>query len=568
MRRLFCAALLAACAAAAPPFPLRMASGERDLARYRENGANVAALSPGGGGLTQLATYAEVAPHAMPPGHPLRAEIERRRSEFREQIRQASRLGLAICISTDEIQIPTPVFDALRSSITRTDDPRRVDLEKEEFWKIYRAKYREVLREFPEIAYVQVRTGENYSHLLNGYTGLLIAERDFSPTRSETYIRNMQRLIDETRRIVVDEFHRKLIWRTWDLGNYGFHASPTVYDRVFSGIRRREGLIVSIKYTHTDFWRYNDFNPNIDSRGLDQIVEFQCAREYEGKGAFPDYVGEEHAAAMRYIRQRGAVGVAIWHFGGGWGGPHLQNDRWVRLNIYATSRLAQDPDLSPRRLAEEWAAQEFGAKAARRVADMLLLSDDCVLAFNYIAPYARRHEGWLPNRNILRDDIIRGEKQLGGEGGLRLLYADSKDALDEACAEKRKAVELAARILSTFDAARKDIVAERGEQTFTEARNSLVYLHSLATLMSHYVQGMFRYYQWKDTGAESSRRAAREQLELWRKAWASYRAEIPRLPGTASLYRSQNNQRPDSTEGAMESTCEAARKDLAPEAAK
>lgn len=546
--------------AAESPFPLRMASGETNLARYREAGANVVALGTGTG-LTQLATYAEVAPTALPVGHPLRTEIEQRRAEFRAQVREAARLGLAVCIGTDEIQIPTPVFDALRSSITRADDPRRVDLEKEEFWKIYRAKYREVLRAFPEIAYVQVRTGENYSHLFNGYTGLLIAEKDFSPTRSDAYVRNMQRLIDETRRIVVDEFHRKLIWRSWDLGNFGFHANPAVYDRVFSGIRNREGLIVSIKYTHTDFWRYNDFNPNIGRGGLDQIVEFQCAREYEGKGAFPNYVGEEHAAAMRYIRERGAIGVSVWHFGGGWGGPHLKNDRWVRLNIYATSRLAQNPDLSPLCLAEEWAAKEFGVKAARRVADMLMLSDDCVLAFNYIAPYARRHEGWLPNRNILRDDIIRGEKQLGGEGGLRLLYEGSKDAIDEACAEKRRAVELAARMLSMFEAARDDIVAGRGNQTYREARNSLVYLHSLATVVSHYIQGMFRYYQWKDTGAEAARRAAREQLDLWRKAWDSYRANIPRLEGTASLYRSQNSQRPDSTEGAMEWTCEAARLD-------
>lgn len=231
----------------------------------------------------------------------------------------------------------------------------------------------------------------------------------------------------------------------------------------------------------------------------------------------------------------------------------------MRLNIYATSRLSQNPDLSLRRLAEEWATREFGAKAARRVADMLMLSDDCVLAFNYIAPYARRHEGWLPNRNILRDDIIRGEKQLGGEGGLRLLYEGSKDALDEACAEKRGAVELAARMLSIFEAAREDIVSERGTQTYAEARNSLVYLHSLAALLSHYVQGMFRYYQWKDTGAETARRAAREELDLWRRAWDSYRADIPRLEGAASLYRSQNSQRPDSTEGAMEWTCEAAR---------
>ncbi len=90
--RLFGLALFPLIAAAESPFPLRMASGETGLARYREAGANVVALGPGGG-LTQLAAYAEVAPAALPSGHPLRVEIERRRAELRARtIRSASPL--------------------------------------------------------------------------------------------------------------------------------------------------------------------------------------------------------------------------------------------------------------------------------------------------------------------------------------------------------------------------------------------------------------------------------------------------------------------------------------------
>jgi hypothetical protein len=217
--------------AAEPPFPLRMASGETNLARYREAGANVVALGTGAG-LTQLATYAEVAPTACP----LVSSAHRdRAAQGRNSVRKSgkpTRLGLAVCIGTDEIQIPTPVFDALRSSITRADDPQRVDLDRKSSGRSIVSKYREVLRAFPEIAYVQVRTGGNYSHLFNGYTGLLIAEKDFSPTRSDAYVRNMQRLIDETRRIVVDEFHRKLIGAPGTSATSAFTQSRRVRPRI------------------------------------------------------------------------------------------------------------------------------------------------------------------------------------------------------------------------------------------------------------------------------------------------------------------------------------------------
>jgi hypothetical protein len=207
---------------AQPVFEIRMGSGERDLQRYAEYGYNVASL----GSLTRLATFAGSAPGTLPPSSALRKAVDENRRQFRERARAAAALGINACVSTDEILLPSAVLETLGKRIARDDNPPRVDFDKEAFWELYRAKYREVLREFPEIAYVMVRTGENYSFLHNGYTGQLIAENTSQTTRSEEYFRNMQRLINETRKVVVDEFGRKLVWRTWDLGNYGFHANP------------------------------------------------------------------------------------------------------------------------------------------------------------------------------------------------------------------------------------------------------------------------------------------------------------------------------------------------------
>ena len=104
----------------------------------------------------------------------------------------------------------------------------------------------------------------------------------------------------------------------------------------------------------------------------------------------------------------------------------------MRLNVESTTELAKNPSASPRELAEHWAAEEFGSKAASKIADMLMLSSDCVRKCVYIGPYARDHKGWMPSRNLMRDDIIRGERVLRENGGIKILYDGSKQALAEA----------------------------------------------------------------------------------------------------------------------------------------
>jgi hypothetical protein len=550
-------------AQAASPIAIRLGSGEKDLERYREYGYNAVLL----GDLTQLAGYEALCPGAIAQDSPLRQKIEQHRKRFLRESQRARALGLEVCLSTDEVQLPTVVLERFRKSILRAGLSERVDFGSAAFWELYRAKYREVLRAYPAIALVMVRTGENYSHVDPAYRGPAGSAREvedytghtvLDQKMDEAYFRNMCRLIEETRKVVVDEFGRKLIWRTWDLGNDGFHANPKVYDRILAGLPERNGLILSLKFTQTDFWRYNDFNPNIGRGNIPQIVEFQCAREDEGKGAFPDFMGPEHAEALRRARDLGVKSVWIWNFGGGWGGPYIKSERWVRANIEATARLAQDPDLSPRLLAGQWAAKEFGPSAAPKVAELLLLSSECVRKCFYDAPYACAHKGWLPSRNLLRDDIIRGEQVKNGNGGTRQLYEGSKPSLAEALQEKEEAVALARRMRELFESTRPSVIADRGERVYRESLSSLLYLEALTKVVSHYVRGMFLFYQWQETRDAATAARAETELRDWQRAWQDYQTHVPKLPGAASLYRSQNTQEPDSTPGAMADTCEAA----------
>ena len=536
-------------------YDIRMGSGEKDFARYKEYGYNVTPV----GDLGKLGTYDEIAPGAIATVSPLRKQIERNRVTFRRQCDEAAQAGVQVCIGTDEVTLPRAVVERFKKDIAHDAKNGVFAFENEKFWEIYRAKYREVLRLFPAIKFVMIRTGENYANTkTSDYTGRTVKLKDFD----DAYCQRMARLINETRKVVVDECGRTLIWRTWDLGNDGFHANPQVYDRVLAGVTERKGLLFAVKHVQTDFWRYNDFNPNIGRGGVDQIIEFECSREYEGKGAFPNYLGELFAADMKRIHDLGVRGIWIWNFGGGGGGPKLKNDRWSRANIDAAVRLAEHPELDPRTVAEAWAAKEFGSKAAPKIAELLLLSSECVRKMVYIEAYALKHKGWMPSRGLMRDDLIRGERQMRLHGGLDLMYAETKDRFDAVLQEKADALALARQMLALYDGAQSAIVAERGDAVFQDARSTLLYLESLTEVMSHYIRGMFLFYRSQETHDAQLAAQAKTELEQWRAAWNRYNTDIPKLPGAATLYRSRYEYTNDDGAGAMADTCEKALKKL------
>ena len=100
------------------------------------------------------------------------------------------------------------------------------------------------------------------------------------------------------------------------------------------------------------------FNPCIGIGKHQQVVEVQCQREYEGKGAHPNYIAKGVIDGFEEFKKPGIKkpyclnqvkdnplfkGVWTWSRGGGWGGPYIKNEFWIELNAYVISHWASNP---------------------------------------------------------------------------------------------------------------------------------------------------------------------------------------------------------------------------------
>jgi hypothetical protein len=128
-----------------------------------------------------------------------------------------------------------------------------------------------------------------------------------------------------------------------------------------------------------------------------QIVEVQCAREYEGKGAFPNYIAhgvidgfEEHAPLkvqgklwnLKGLQASGKLaGVWTWSRGGGWEGPYIKNELWCDLNTWVMAQWANNPSESEKSIFNRYATTRLGlsAKDAIKFRKLAILSEKAVL---------------------------------------------------------------------------------------------------------------------------------------------------------------------------------------------
>src|SRR5215472_1071498 len=86
---------------------LRLGSGEKTMDRYLEYGYNAAVI----GDPTQLADYDSVLPGVIGTNATLRTRIASQRAKFQKEYDRANKLGIAVCMMTDEVSLPIPVLD-------------------------------------------------------------------------------------------------------------------------------------------------------------------------------------------------------------------------------------------------------------------------------------------------------------------------------------------------------------------------------------------------------------------------------------------------------------------------
>jgi hypothetical protein len=346
--------------------------------------------------------------------------------------------------------------------------------------------------------------------------------------------------------LVVTKLNRKLIIRAWNLRPGGMHDNPELCSRVVQQLPNDERLILSFKFTQTDFWRYQKWNQSsLVCNGRPIIYELQCQREFEGKGAIPDWQAPLWRNGMTEMdgpsgladvaSKVNLAGLWAWVRGGGWRGPYVSSDRewWIDANVVAVPQLAADPKADTDALAKAWIHDRLGCEdshAAESILHTLQHSVETVLQTFYVGPYARRRKDpWHPGAHFMQDDLI------DAEAAWSIVQQLPEADLDEVIAEKLAAEQ---RLAEDRNALLR--VASKLSKPLSEALPlSLEYAETLTQTLRHLLAGLVAYRRWQRRADAATAQAALRSLRACQSCWVHHTQRVV-SHGTASAFGSDN----------------------------
>lgn len=415
-----------------------------------------------------IATFEKLGVDVFPAGTAERAWLDEFTPGIEGEIAAAKAAGLKVFYHIDLFVLPKRLVEHFRGEIC---DPEsgRVLLDRPMTLEIHRILFEELSERFPEVDGYIIRVGETYlfdtpHHVGNGpipRTGdawsptylyqETLGQKESRPVWTSAEVEAYVELVGFLRDEICVKHDKMLFFRTWDIFPDKLHACPDHYLEVTDRIPPHEKLVFSIKHTALDFWRHVKVNECLTKGKHPQIIEVQCQREYEGKGAYPNYVMEgvingfeENAVKTGLSDVLGdplVVGVYAWSRGGGWYGPYIPHELWPDLNAYVLARFVHDPSLGEEEIFREYAQREIGLAGddIEHFRRLCMLSARAILKGRHCVAFDRLlNESVLPTAAWMRDDRLGGRDQLA----LVLQWLAANDQLDEALAEKAEAVDL------------------------------------------------------------------------------------------------------------------------------
>ena len=421
-----------------------------------------------------IATYAAAGVDCFPEGSPDRAWLDGFTPGIEREIAAAKAAGLRVFYHIDLFVMPKRLVEHFRAEIC---DPAsgRILLDRPRTLDLHRVLFQELGARFPQVDGYIIRVGETYLmdtpfHAGNGpiprigpawspeylyqetLAGREAADARWTSAQVEAYVGLLGFLREE----LCVKHDKQVFFRTWDIFPDKLHARSDHYLEVTDRIEPHPKLAFSIKHTALDFWRHVKVNECLARGRHPQIIEVQCQREYEGKGAYPNYVmdgvinGFEENLVKTGLRDLmgnpNILGVYSWSRGGGWYGPYITHELWPDLNSYVLARFVNNPSRSEEEYFREYAAGKLGLKGddINRFRELCLLSARGVLKGRHCGAFDKLlGESVLPTACWMRDDRLGGNEQLG----MVLETLASEGRLDEALAEKAEAVRIWERIV-------------------------------------------------------------------------------------------------------------------------
>ncbi len=406
-------------------------------------------------------TFDKLNPLIFPKGSKERLWVENSAKKIRENIDRAHKAGIKIYYFTDIIVLPKKLVDIYRSEIC--DEKGKISFERPKTIEIHRIMLNELFDTFPDLDGLVIRTGETYLNNVPYHTG-----NGPITNGEESHIK----LINLLREEICVKRNKKIFYRTWSFG--GIHEDPKYYTNVTNRIKPNDNLVFSIKHTKGDYHRTFDFNPTLGIGNHGQIVEVQCQREYEGKGAYPNYVmdgvingfeeftlntPQEGNKCLDDIKNNpNFKGIWTWSRGGGWVGPYISNEFWCKLNAYVVGHWGINTKRTELEIFNQFMDENgIVGESRQKFRELCLLSAKAVLRGHDSAnlPFEDEWVWWM------RDEFLSGispkdttSNIISSEGQLHLAFTQwyNKGLLQKAIDEKYEAVEIWKKISVLSDA--------------------------------------------------------------------------------------------------------------------
>jgi hypothetical protein len=193
-------------------------------------------------------------------------------SRLKKEFQNCKQHGLSVFAMSDMVLFPKKLVEKYGMNATFGDANNPFTV------KYLKVLFDLIFTQFPEMDGLVVRIGETYLHDAPYHVWQIHNKHD----QHKTIAPLLQLLRDE----ICVKHNKQLIFRTWAAFDEILHA----YLYVTETVKPHENLTIAIKHCEEDFHRGNPFSRIIGHGNRRQIIEIQCAREYEGKGAYPNYL--------------------------------------------------------------------------------------------------------------------------------------------------------------------------------------------------------------------------------------------------------------------------------------
>jgi hypothetical protein len=350
----------------------------------------------------------------FPAGTPRRAWLDAFGSAVARAVARAKTAGVQFYFFVDLLVFPKALLEAFPSMTDHRGQVVWNDVTK----RMLGVMVRETFRKFGDgVDGWVVRTGETYVYDTPFHVGN-------SPSNG-TMARWVE-FITTLRDLVCVQHGKKLFMRAWD----NWPSDTAYYLNMTTQIPVHPNLYFSVKHSAGDFVRPAVWNPTLGTGTHAQIVEVELQREYEGKGAVPNYVmagivdgfpemgptPADRVGLSSVVNASQIRGLWTWTRGGGWWGPYLHaKEIWIDLHArvlvrwWAQRGAMSEPDVF-RSVVPELFPGCDDAPCVEALRELALQSADMVL---------RGQWGTVPSCGTwMRDDRMGGLEQLGCFNGL------------------------------------------------------------------------------------------------------------------------------------------------------